>query len=227
MPRLKNSTPKYRLHKATGQAIVTLDGQDFYLGPHDSRPSRREYERLVGEWLQNGRALPADPHSLTVAGLVNAYRKFAEGYYVKHGEPTGTFENVKPMLRLMRTCYGDIRAVEFGPLALKALQARMVAVNRSRRYINDQMSRVRQMFKWAAGNEMIPFEVYQRLTAVDGLRKGRTEAPEMPPIPPVADNVVEQTLPHLKPIVADMVRFQRLTGCRHVDPPELPKLSPY
>ena len=27
MPRLKNSTPKYRLYKATGQAIVTLDGK--------------------------------------------------------------------------------------------------------------------------------------------------------------------------------------------------------
>ena len=57
MPRIKNSTPKYRLHKATGQAIVTLDGQDCYLGPHGSCPSRREYERLIGEWLQNGRAL--------------------------------------------------------------------------------------------------------------------------------------------------------------------------
>ena len=118
------------------------------------------------------------------------------------------------MLRLVRTCYGDIRAVEFGPLALKALQARMVAEDRSRRYINDQVSRVRLMFKWAAGNEMIPFEVYQRLTAVDGLHKGRTEAREPAPVPPVNDEVVEQTLPHLKQIVGDMVRFQRLTGCR-------------
>ena len=101
MPRLKNSTPKYRHHKVTGQAIVTLDGQDFYLGPFGSRPSRREYERLIGEWLQNGRALPTDSYSITVAELVNAYRKFAVGYYVKHGEPTGTFENIKPMLRLV------------------------------------------------------------------------------------------------------------------------------
>ena len=38
MPRLKNSTPKYRHHKATGQAIVTLDGQDFYLGPWGQKP---------------------------------------------------------------------------------------------------------------------------------------------------------------------------------------------
>jgi integrase len=214
MPRLNNSTPKYRHHKASGQAVVTLGGQDFYLGPYGSRPSRREYERLIGEWLQNGRSLPVDPHAVTVAVVVNAYQKFAKGYYVKHGEPTGTFENIKPMLRLVRKHYGDKQVAEFGPLALKALQGRMIEARHSRRYINDQMSRVRLMFKWAAGNEMIPFEVFQRLTAVDGLRKGRTEARETAPIPPVADTVVEQTLPHLTAVVADMVRFQRLTGYR-------------
>ena len=31
MPLLSHSTPKYRHHKASGQAIVTLDGRDFYL----------------------------------------------------------------------------------------------------------------------------------------------------------------------------------------------------
>ena len=214
MPRLTNDRPKYRHHKSTGRAVVTIDGRDFYLGPFGSRPSRREYDRLVGEWLQNGRSLPVDPFTVTVAQVVNAYQKFAKAYYVKHGEPTGTFENIKPMLRLVRKHYGDKQVSEFGPLALKTLQARMIEANHSRRYINDQTSRIRLMFKWAAGNEMIPFEVYHRLTAVDGLRKGRTEAREPAPVPPVADNVVERTLPHLPAVVADMVRFQRLTGAR-------------
>ncbi|HUG68746.1 MAG TPA: site-specific integrase [Pirellulaceae bacterium] len=214
MPTLKNSTPKYRHHKASGQAVVTLGGQDFYLGPYGSRPSRREYERLIGEWLQNGRSMPVEAHAVTVAEVLNAYQKFAKGYYMKNGEPTGTFENIKPMLRLVRKHYGDKQVVEFGSLALKALQGRMIEASHSRRYINDQTSRVRLMFKWAAGNEMIPFEVYQRLTAVDGLRKGRTEARETVPVPPIADSVVEQTLPHLTAVVGDMVRFQRLTGCR-------------
>ena len=55
MPRLSRSLPKYRKHKASGQAVVTLDGNDFYLGPHNTRASHREYDRLVGEWQQNGR----------------------------------------------------------------------------------------------------------------------------------------------------------------------------
>ena len=33
MPRLVNSVPKYRKHKQSGQAIVTLNGRDYLLGP--------------------------------------------------------------------------------------------------------------------------------------------------------------------------------------------------
>jgi hypothetical protein len=44
--------------------------------------------------------------------------------------------------------------------------------------------------------------------------KGRTSAREPWPVRPVPDDVVERTLPHLPPVVADMVRFQRFTGAR-------------
>ena len=33
----------------------------------------------------------------------------------------------------------------------------------ARRYVNENVDRIRRMFKWAAGNEMIPFDVYQRI----------------------------------------------------------------
>jgi integrase len=66
----------------------------------------------------------------------------------------------------------------------------------------------------AAAEELISPTVYQALAAVPGLRRGRTEAREMPPVRPVDDATVDATLAHLPPIVAAMVRFQRLTGCR-------------
>ena len=47
--------PAYRKHRRSGQAIVTLSGQDHYLGPHGTKASKSEYDRLVGEWLANGR----------------------------------------------------------------------------------------------------------------------------------------------------------------------------
>src|SRR5205823_5557215 len=76
-------TPSYRLHSPSGQAVVTLAGKDFYLGKFGSPGSRAEFDRLVAEWLANGRALaPASgtgPPDLTVNELLVAYFRFADG----------------------------------------------------------------------------------------------------------------------------------------------------
>ncbi|MDA1055828.1 MAG: hypothetical protein O3C40_36015 [Planctomycetota bacterium] len=58
MPRCPSSNPpKYRKHKPTCQAVVRIQGKDFYLGPHGSAASKREYDRLIAEWYANGRNL--------------------------------------------------------------------------------------------------------------------------------------------------------------------------
>jgi hypothetical protein len=45
MPRLVHQLPKYQKHRASGQAVVTLNGQDIYLGPHGTAISKRAYDR--------------------------------------------------------------------------------------------------------------------------------------------------------------------------------------
>lgn len=50
----RQNSPRYRKHKPSGQAIVTLAGKDFYLGPHGSQASKSEDDRLIGEWLSIG-----------------------------------------------------------------------------------------------------------------------------------------------------------------------------
>src|SRR3954453_5623607 len=47
--------PSYRHHKGTGQAVVTLNGKDFYLGVHGTPASKQKYDRLIAEWYANGR----------------------------------------------------------------------------------------------------------------------------------------------------------------------------
>lgn len=54
MPKLVCRTPAYRLHKPTGQAVVTLDSRDSYLGRHGTEPSHGACDRLFSEWLANG-----------------------------------------------------------------------------------------------------------------------------------------------------------------------------
>jgi integrase len=90
----------------------------------------------------------------------------------------------------------------------------MIRSGLSRRYINEQVGRVKRLFNWAVENELVPAAVADALGRVKGLQRGRSLAREKPPVEPVADGVVEATLPALPPVVADMVRIQRLTGHR-------------
>lgn len=65
MPR---RIPSYRLHRPSGQAVVTLNGRDCYLGRHGTPESRLEYDRLVCEWLAVGRAATPPPVGMAPGG---------------------------------------------------------------------------------------------------------------------------------------------------------------
>jgi integrase len=232
MPRPRKSVPSYRLHKQSGQAVVTLpDGlgrrRDVLLGPHGTPESRQEYLRVLAEWEANGRGPPprgaeGSASDLTVNELALAYWKHAEAYYRFDGRK-GTESNLRDALRILKELYGHTVAADFGPLALKACRAEMVKKGWARTYVNAQVDRVRRMFRWAAEEEMLPVTVYQALRAVESLRRGRTEARETPKVRPVPPERVDATLPFLPPVVRAMVGFQRLTGCR---PDEVCRVRP-
>src|SRR5262245_51736527 len=94
MPRLNNRVPQYRRHRASGQAVLTLDRPDFYLGPFGTAASRREYDPVIGEWVTAGRRLPTDPNAITIAEVVAAYRKHCQSYY-RHPDGTPTSESAR------------------------------------------------------------------------------------------------------------------------------------
>ena len=215
----KNSSrvPSYRRHKPTNQAVVTIDGIDFYLGTWSTKASKAEYDRLIAEWMANGRQLRSTIAETTVVEVINGFRKFAEAYYRKNGEVTREFGCIKEALKIVRALYGRTNANEFGPLSLKAVRQNMLDRGWSRGYINKSIGLVRRCFKWAVENELVRPDMYHGLMAVSGLRKGRSEAREPDPVQPVDDATVQATLPHLTPVVADMIRLQRITGCRPQD----------
>ena len=123
-------TPKYRLHRPSGLAVVSIGGRDIYLGDHGTPKSRAEYDRLIAEWLQAGRPTthaPRDnPDDLTVAELCDRYLEWAEGYYRKGGEPTSEIHNLKRAIRTLRQLYAHTAARDYDPLALKATRNRWV-----------------------------------------------------------------------------------------------------
>jgi hypothetical protein len=62
--RRRKRLPSYRPHEPTGQAVVTLNGKDYYLGRHGTQMSKDAYDRLMAEWLAGGRQLPAARRSM-------------------------------------------------------------------------------------------------------------------------------------------------------------------
>jgi integrase len=222
--------PSYRLHKQSGQAVVTLaDGlgrrRDVLLGRHGTPESRAEYARVIAEWEANGRRLPAPKSSapdLSVNEMALAYWKFAEDYY-GFGRRRGVAFNVRDALRILKALYGHTPAAEFGPLALKACRAEMVKKDWSRTYVNAQVDRIRRVFRWAASEQLVPASVYQALRTVEALRRGRTTARETKKVRPVSPEQVEVAIPHMPRLVRAMVEFQRLTGCR---PDEVCRVRP-
>ncbi len=76
----KNSVPSYRLHKQSGQAIVSLsNGQggrrDVLLGEYGTRKSREQYARVIAEWDANDRRLLPEPlgGDLSVSELIDRF----------------------------------------------------------------------------------------------------------------------------------------------------------
>jgi hypothetical protein len=221
MPRSQNQVPSYRPHKS-GQARVTLNGKDMLLGTYGSAASKAEYNRVIGEWIANGRQLPKAPADLSCAELMARYKVHCDAYYRRaDGTPTGESETIGHTLRPLRKLYGSTAAAEFFPLKLMAVREAMInpkTLNPAhageglcRNSINKQCNRIRQMFRWAVKNELVPPSVIHGLTAVDGLKVGRTVARESEPVQPVPDDVVERTLPYLSSVVSTMVQLQRLT----------------
>ncbi|HEY7115179.1 MAG TPA: hypothetical protein VH475_01255, partial [Tepidisphaeraceae bacterium] len=162
MPKLRdNQVPSYRRHKQSGKAVVTLNGKDFLLGPHGSTESRKEYDRLIAEWVANGRQVcglggGAAKAALTVNELILAYWKFAKVYYRKDGRPTGELSATKYALKPLQDLYGHTSAASFGPLCLTAVRQRMIDLGWARKNINNQVGRIKRLFKWAVSREMVP-----------------------------------------------------------------------
>ena len=208
MPR---KTPKYALHKATGQARVRLNGKSYYLGKYDTEESRLKYEVLIGRWLANQEL---DASSLCCSRLALLYLDYARGYYVKDGKETSEVHSIRVPLRHLVKAHGNTLCVRFGPKALREVRQSMVEAGIVRESINSNIGRIRRAFKWAVGQELLPVEVWQRLTAVESLAKGRSKAKESEPIKPVPQELIDAVLPQVGRQIGAMIRLQVLTGMR-------------
>lgn len=121
MPLLTRLVPTYRLHRRSGQAVVTLDGKDNYLGRMGSRESQAKYWKLIRTWLD--REVAAGRRKLPKGELVcdrvlHYWRELLgksrgkRGIYFREGSKTrppsavGYHRMIKETLRALRTLHG-------------------------------------------------------------------------------------------------------------------------
>lgn len=86
------------------------------------------------------------------------------------------------------------------------------ATPRSRRYVNDTVGRIRQLFNWAVGLELIPPERAYALSRIRALPMGQGR--ETVRLTEVTADGVNATLPHLTDEARALVLFIRWTACR-------------
>jgi integrase len=221
MPKLRHKPPTYSLHKASGQAVVTIDGHDHYLGKYGSPESHANYRRLTAEWAATKapRATPSrSPEEiradLRINELLVAYLEFAEGYYVKNGRPTGEFRNMKDAVRPLQELYETMRVWDFGPAALRTVREQMIAADLSRKVVNARVNRIRRIFKWGVEHELVDPIVLQGLQSVSPLKEGRSKARETSRVKPISQEHIDAVLARVTRPVQAMIRLQLVTGMR-------------
>ncbi len=219
MGRPRNLVPTYRLHKASGRAICsvyTRSGAPLVLplGKFGSAASRAEYSRVCAVLTANSGFYPEDADRLTLKELIAAYWIHCEAYY---GPRSSSLHDVRAAMKRPKELFGSKNAEEFGPMALKSTMAAWVADGLSRKEVNRRAGAVKRMFKWAVAEELIPAEAHQRLTAVEGLRIGRTEAPDLAPVKPAAMADVDAALPFMPPPCRAMALLQVYSSARAGD----------
>jgi hypothetical protein len=104
--------------------VVTLSGEDFYLGPHGTKASKLEYDRAVEEWLARGRRPRSRTADIAVIELLAAYRRYADGYYRKNGKITNEVTALVSAGKVVHRLYGREPANEFGPSSCRRFNGR-------------------------------------------------------------------------------------------------------
>jgi integrase len=212
-PTSKRQPPKLRHHKASGQGFTQLDGRFIFFGRFDDPATIEKYHRTIAEWMAAGQQSKPPAEELTVKELIARFWIWAEEYYGR-GPNAHELSKYRRALKPLKTLYGESNAADFGPLALQTVRRRMIELGWCRPTVNSMTIRVRNVFRWATSQEILPAHVFHALQSVTGLRRGRSSARESEPVRPVDRARVEAIRSHLSRQVAALVELQLLTGAR-------------
>lgn len=221
MGRNRKSFPTLNDHD--GRARVWWAGRWHYLGATGSAEAKQRYSQFVAQIAANPDAVVLPRDDLLMSEL------FAEYLGALHGRASEkAFAQASRVADLVTQLYGTTPVVDFGPVAADTWRLWLASDKDGAPSLNATTIRyylavVKDAISWAVRTERIPKE-HTKLDAIRELRPmDRSKVRPKRKVLPVADEIVDRTLPHLRRPVAAMVRLQRLTGMR---PTEVVRLTP-
>lgn len=227
MARKRSEQPAYQYH-VSGQAKVRLGHVDFYLGKHGTPESYARYYALLSEYNANGKVPPAkqdkppETHQADSVILVkHIVADFRHRVLPNHEHSPAHHTCFKGLLDLLESKHGDEPADDFGPRKLESLRDSFVAKGNSRRYANEQTGKVVKIIEHGVARELVKPDRIVALRALPPLKRG--QARDNPKRSGVSLDAIRETLPHLTPTAAAMVRLQLATAMR---PSELFRMTP-
>lgn len=232
MGRSKALVPERRYH-VSGQSVVTIDGKNFYLGPHNEALTVARYACLVKAYQDNGYRLPDDysiddvrnatagqfgdlmvedqaDEPVRVKHLAEAYKAYVLKRYANAVQDQSRRLDV---VKWLLEHDSELLVEKFGPKKLREYRDRLDDGSRSRRYLNRLTNEIRAVFKWGVSQEMVPANVLVSLKTLAPLVAGEAGF-ELAKRKRVSLEVVRATAKFLAPIVRDMLTVQLATGMR-------------
>ncbi len=214
--------PKLCHHRRSGRAYATdpATRREVYFGFWGTPEAQAAYDRWLAVLLARRAEVPSGtPPGARVgmARLLSDYMTHAEGYYVKHGKPTSEVYNLRSVAALVNDLYGTSDAAAFGPAGFRAVRDQLVKAGLARDHVNQQLGRLRRIWKWAVAHELLPPECLVALQSVEPLAAGRTVAHETAPVEPVPLDVVARTIAAAPPLLASMLSLHLLASMRAQD----------
>lgn len=111
MPRPAGYIPQHCHHRPTKTGYVRLSGKSYCTGRWATPESEAKYDRLVQEWIANGRQSlepQLDSDAYVVSDLLADFWTHAKVHY-RHpdGTPTGELGNIRYAFKPMRAMFGE------------------------------------------------------------------------------------------------------------------------
>lgn len=217
--------------KRRDRAFIKVGRKRHHIGYMDDPATHELYNRLKAVWERTGKLhldmltplVNTSGNEITIAGLGERFRIHAETFYIdRDGQLSKEFDNFRMAWRIVRQHFGTLPAANFGPSKLKQIRHVMVRTPKknnpnetwNRKYVNEQVNRVRRIFKWAVSEELLPVNVYEALRTARRLRPGESGVRTSRKIKPVEQERIDAIKPHVSDQVWALIQLQLLTGAR-------------